>query len=104
MNADNDDADIEMGEDEIQAQGRIETAINAIVAQGKVVDVQSVFLDTKRAVLRAYSDEDTKAMIELRLTWAPVVAQCFRSCVFNTINGRVNPQASFPTRVIRLIV
>ena len=104
MNADNDDADIEMGEDEIQAQGRIETAINAIVAQEKVVDIQSVFADMKRAGLRAYSDGDTKAMIELRLAWTPAVAQCFRSCVFNTINGRVNVQASLPTRIIWLIV
>ena len=37
MAADNDDADIEMGEDEIQAQGRVESALNVCKQAGTAV-------------------------------------------------------------------
>ena len=92
MDADNDDADIEMGEDEIQAQGRVESALKQCLAQereSQSLSVGEVFEVMKRAGLRAFTEDDTKALIQFRLSLSAGVAHCFRSCVFHFISGRV---------------
>ena len=95
MCADNDDATIEMGEGEVQALGRVESAINSCAdksAEGQrpgIVTLDTVFAEMKRSGLRAYSEEQTKTFIEFRFTLTAPVAQCFRSCVFHSICGRV---------------
>ena len=89
MAADNDDADIEMGEDEIQAQGRVESALNVCQQAGTAATVDAVFKEMKRMGTRAFSDDDTRSFIEFRLALVPGVAQCFRACVFHSVCGRV---------------
>ena len=89
MNADNDDADIEMGEDEIQAQGRIESAISAVLTTHAGLSLEAVLDEMKRSGLRSYTEEQTKAYVQFRLSVTPIVAKCFRACVFSAISGRV---------------
>ena len=92
MDADNDDADIEMGEDEIQAQGRVESAITFCMAkerQSTQVAVDEVLGVMRRAGLRAFTEDDTRAFIQFRMSLSTGVAQCFRSCVFHFVCGRV---------------
>ena len=89
MNADNDDADIEMGEDEIQAQGRIESAISAVETTHAGLSLDAVLAEMRRSGLRSYTEEQTKAFVQFRLSVTPIVAQCFRACVFHAISGRV---------------
>ena len=89
MNADNDDAEVELGEDEVQAQGRVETAIQALSAATEPINAENVVKTMTRSGLRSYSPEHTLNLVHFRLSLAPAVAQCFRALVFLSVNGRV---------------
>ena len=86
MNADNENADLEMEEDEVQAQGRVENAIALCQNKG---DAKAVFEFMQKAGLRAYSELQTKALISFRLALSSQVAQCFRTCAFYSASGQV---------------
>ena len=95
MLADNDDADIEMGEDEVQAQGRVESAIDACEGYNNVtVTPETVLAEMKRKGLRAYTEDQTRAFIAFRLTVTAAIFKAFRTCVFHSVSGRVNVPSS----------
>lgn len=89
MEADNDDAEVELGEDEVQAQGRVETAIQTLTAAKEPVNAENVMKTMQQSGLRSYSPEHTLNFIHFRLSMTPAVAKCFRALVFLTVNGRV---------------
>jgi hypothetical protein len=93
MNADNDDADIEMAEDDIQAQGRVESALRELCKNTTPnVDelAEAIFKALKRSGLRAFNEEHTRAFITFRMGLTPQHANCFRALVFHEICGRVS--------------
>ena len=92
MAADNDDADVEMGEDEIQALGRVETAVRALEAEGKKLSTDDVLTQMQRVGLRNYSVEQTRAFIDFRLALTEPIAKAFRTLVFASVTGRVSVQ------------
>ena len=90
MNADNDDADVEMGEDEIQALGRVEPALKQVEDKGGGPVTADAVLEEMRTIgLRAFTAEQTKAFVEFRLALTEGVAKCFRTLVFASVCGRV---------------
>ena len=89
MNADNDDADVELAEDEIQAQGRVESAISALKVAGVDRTRESALASMKQSGLRSWSEAHTINFIDFRLSMLPSVAQCFRHLIFLSVNGRV---------------
>ena len=70
MRADNDDAEIELREDEIQAQGRVDASIKELqlVHPEKHVTVDQVLEHMKRQGLSTFSEEQTQTFIEFRLS------------------------------------
>ena len=66
MGADNDNADVEMAEDEIQALGRVEIAIKACTKDGTDLTAANVIAAMQRAGLRSYSLEQTRAFAVFR--------------------------------------
>ena len=94
MGADNDNADVEMAEDEIQALGRVEIAIKACTKDGKDLNAANVVQAMQRAGLRSYSLEQTRAFAVFRLTITENVSKAFRQLVFAAVSGRVVVQAS----------
>ena len=90
MQADNDDAEVELGEDEVQAQGRVESALQVLASGGNRSPKDSEVLQTmQQAGLRAFSSEHTLCLIHFRLSLTLPVANLFRSLVFLSVNGRV---------------
>ena len=94
MTTDNDDADVEMGEDEIQAQGRIESAITTITKRtgtGEKPTKQNVLAYVKGSGpgLRHWSEAQFTYFIDFRLSIHPDVASVFRTLLFQIVNGRV---------------
>ena len=69
MNADNDDADIQMHQDELQYFGSLEDSIKAVLGknQGKPPTVDMVLEDVRIKGLRQFSEDQTRAFIEFRL-------------------------------------
>ena len=104
MNADNDDADVEMAEDEIQAQGRVESAIHSLNAAAKAngapaeakvkLSRERVLEYMMRTGLRSFSEEKTLNLIDFRLSIHPQIATCFRNLIFWGVNGRVSVHPS----------
>ena len=94
MGADNDNADVEMAEDEIQALGRVEIAIKVCTADGKDLTAANVIAAMQRAGLRSYSLEQTRSFAEFRLVITEKVSKAFRQLVFAAVSGRVVVQAS----------
>ena len=99
MDADNDNAEVEMGEDAIQAQGRVEAAIKIVQANqedggAKQITAEAVLDTMKKHGLRSFSEQETKYLINWRLTLNPAAAQCFRTCVFANTCGHVTVSPS----------
>ena len=91
MNADNDDSQIGMAEDELQAQGRVEAAYTVVRTQKNIADITpaDVMKEMKSVGLRTYSEDATSAFINFRLQITDGVCQCFRKCTFHSVAGRV---------------
>jgi len=94
MGADNDDADVEMGEDEIQAFGRVEIAVKLCQTDGVDLTTENVLKAMQRAGLRSFTLEQTRALVDFRLTLSESVAKAFRQLVFASVSGRVTVQAA----------
>jgi len=90
MNTDNDDADVEMGEDEIQALGRVESAVSKVQARDGRAVADTVVKEMETVGLRAFSLDHTRAFVEFRLSLTEGVAKCFRTLVFASVCGKVN--------------
>ena len=92
MSADNENADLEMEEDELQAQGRVEMALKSS-GQSRPITVCAVLDVMRKQGLRAFSEENTKHLVTFRLSLSPAVAQCYRTCVWHVAAGivRVRP-------------
>ena len=93
MRTDNEDADVEMNEDEIQALGRVESAIGACeaVRTGEEQLTIEVVLTRMKSSggLGAFSEEQTKGLIGFRLRLLRHIADSFRNLVFQQVCGRI---------------
>ena len=96
MNADNENADLEMEEDEVQAQGRVDAAVQSCLhlSGSEAVTVDTVLAAMMTSGLRAFSEEQTKDLIKFRLMLSTGVFNCFRQCAFHAVGSRVRVKPS----------
>ena len=93
MRTDNEDADVELNEDEIQALGRVESAVSACEAVKTGTEALTIDVVLKRMKenggLGAFTEEHTKVLIGFRLPLLPAISSSFRNIVFQQVCGRV---------------
>ena len=99
MDMDNENADIEMAVDEIQAQGRIDQMI--LRASDKMeppknpknVTLEMVMQEFEDSTIkRSFNQEQFQNFVQFRLSISSPIAVCFRTCVFHAVCGRVRVQ------------
>ena len=78
MRVDNEDADVQMKEDQMQFQGSIDEIITAMVAKGGVViDSASVLKAVTAAGLKTFKPEEAQVFVDFRLAMSEGVGDFF---------------------------
>jgi len=78
MRVDNDDADVQMGEDEVQLQGRIDHVIVNLRSEGlAALDAEVVLKKLVQDGLKTFKPEDAQAFIDFRLALSAGVGDFF---------------------------
>ena len=97
MDMDNENADVEMAEDEIQAQGRLDQVIKR--AEDKVKDPaevtwEMVMQEFAGTTKKTFTREQLACFVQFRLSLSESAAMCMRTCVFHVVCGRIRVQAA----------
>ena len=99
MDQENENADIEMAVDEIQAQGRIDQMIIRAADKmepprdPKKVTLEMVMQEFEDSTIkRSFNKEQFQNFVQFRLSISSPIAVCFRTCVFHAVCGRVRVQ------------
>jgi hypothetical protein len=77
MRVDNEDADVQMKEDEMQFQGRVDDLINNMVIKGVDIDAASVLKTVTAAGLKTFKPEEALVFINFRLALSEGVGDLF---------------------------